>query len=234
MYPLNVGHIALIDKVLQNSDGTYTVEIVEQNWGSVKNSETGRAQLRMMRDLQGHYTIDDRGSFITQGWIRYYPSPSVAPGMYEKRAWNPPVSYAFMEAYESVGGKIIVGEPDVRFNETPFVHDWCIQERCVTIQDFWGGSFGDTAIIFNAWKGQAYLVRAAFWEFYRTNDGPIALGPPVEIEHPFALNFTSFYPCPQSALSCQAFQRGTLFWDGKSVVPQSNPAPALPMRLEVK
>src|SRR3990167_3132676 len=64
--PDAVGHVALIDRVWQNPDGTYIVEVVEQNWNN-----NGRAQLSMSKDAQGRYTIQDRGSYHTQGWLRY-------------------------------------------------------------------------------------------------------------------------------------------------------------------
>lgn len=68
-----VGRIALIDTVTQNPDGTYTIEIVEQNWGSPTSSNTGRAQLKMTQNEQGAYQINDRGSgFVTQGWVRLF------------------------------------------------------------------------------------------------------------------------------------------------------------------
>lgn len=60
------GHVALIDKVWQNPDGIYIVEIVEQNW---KNE--GRGRLNMRRDTQGRYVIENRNYYTTQGWLRY-------------------------------------------------------------------------------------------------------------------------------------------------------------------
>ena len=233
--PTAVGHIALIDKVWQSTDGTYTVEIVEQNWGSPTISNTGRAQLRMIRDAQGAYRVDDRGSgFVTQGWVRFFGYQAIVPGEYQGSLWKNPQSHAFLEAYEQNGGKAMLGDPDVRAGETPYVHDWCVKTKCVMIQDFFGGSYGDLAIIFNAWMNKAFVVRGAFWEFYRTNDGPIALGSPIEDEHAPITNQTHLHPCSPNALSCQGFQRGSLNWDGKSVIPISNPAPIPPVNIRMR
>lgn len=222
-----VGHIALIDAVWKNSDGTFTVEIVEQNWGNATNPGDGRAQLQMTLDANGRYRIADRGSYLTQGWLRYFPSPAIAPGMYQGSLWHPS-SYAFLETYERNGGKNTLGDTDARAGETPHVHDWCAQGSCVVVQDFWGGTIGDSAIIFNTVLNKAYLVRTAFWEFYRTNKGPVALGEPIEEEHAPVLNSSTLYPCPATMVSCQAFRKGTLFWNGVSVVPISNPDPIPP------
>lgn len=223
-----VGHIALIDRVWQNYDGTFTVEIVEQNWGSATNPGNGRAQLQMMQDVNGRYRIADRGSYLTQGWLRYFPPPTIAPGMYSGPFWNSSSSYAFLEAYERAGGKNALGDTDTRIGETPYVHEWCVQGSCVALQDFWGGQLGDSAIILNKALNKAYLVRIAFWEFYRTNEGPIALGEPIEEEHAPISSSSTPYPCPVTMLSCQAFRRGTLFWNGSSVIPISNPDPIPP------
>lgn len=230
-----VGHITLVDTVTQNPDGTYTVEIVEQNWGSPTSSNTGRAQLKMTRSAQGAYQIDDRGSgFTTQGWVRLFGYQMIVPGEYQGPSWRNPQSYAFLDAYEQSGGRAAMGDVDIRMGETPYVHDWCVQTKCVIIQDFFGGTYGDSAIIFNAWLDKAFIIRGAFWEFYRTHDGPIALGSPIENEHAPVPNQTYIHPCSSNAFSCQGFQRGSLYWDGKSVIPISNPLPMSPINIRIQ
>src|SRR3989344_7385225 len=123
-HPRNVGHVAIVDTVSQNPDGTYTVEIVEQNWGSPTSSNTGLAQLRMIRDPQGAYRIDDLGSgFVTQGWVRFFGYQVIVPGEHQGSLWKNPQSYAFLGSYEQNGGKVMLGDPGTRAGETPYVHD---------------------------------------------------------------------------------------------------------------
>jgi len=76
----------------------------------------------------------------------------------------------------------------------------------VTIQDFRGGSYGDTALILNPNHGTAYLVRSGFWEHYKNDGGPSRFGAP-----------TSDEGCIQ-AVDCakvpaqQGFQNGQWMW----------------------
>lgn len=221
--PGTVGHVALVTAVTQIDATNYEVRIIEQNYSS-----TGEAALPMVRLNNGGHSMLSRDGFTTQGWLRYFPPPTIAPGMYSGPFWNPSSSYAFLEAYERAGGKNVLGDTDARIGETPYVHEWCAQGSCVALQDFWGGQLGDSAVILNKALSKAYLVRTAFWEFYRANEGPIALGEPIEEEHVPILNSSTLYPCPVTMLSCQAFRKGTLFWNGSSVIPISNPDPIPP------
>jgi len=362
--PSAVGHIALVDKVWKNADGTYIVEIVEQNWNN-----NGRAQLSMTKDAQGHFTIENRGNYTTQGWLRYpkkfidkrastphtgkiiteiigskeggihwwYPptnpitneiitsgdakgmsqniyvqeyagkpctingtsqfcdgvivydalggahsaylvwyqqfggysgkggwyqaggphstqlrnpitnsywSPKdncwrqdfqmgwlcyenirsydpgdVAPGVYDPwckifsdcQRWDPATSYAFAEAYERNGAAVNLGSV---FDDggSVFVHYWTVDSQTVLIQNFNGGNFGPSAIIYNPQDGNAYNVRFGFWEYYQNNKGPSLLGPPKEDEH----GNSAAQPC--AYLSCQRFEKGELWWKGTEVI----------------
>ena len=138
--------------------------------------------------------------------------------------WNSSFSYAFLEAYERNGGKNVLGDTNTRIGETPYVHDWCIQGSCIAVQDFWGGQLGDSAIVFNKTLGKAYLVQTAFWEFYLTNEGPIALGEPIGEEHA-PIKLFNAVSCPYYAF-LPSVSKGTLFWNGVSVIPISNPDPS--------
>ena len=55
---------------------------------------------------------------------------------------------------------------------TVFVHNWTINSFTILIQNFNGGSFGLSAIIYNPQDGNAYNVRTGFWEYYKNNSGP--------------------------------------------------------------
>ena len=227
-----VGHVAMVATVTQIDTTTYEVRVIEQNYSS-----TGEAVLTMVNLSNGGYSILSRDGFTVQGWLRYFPPPTIAPGMYEGASWNSFFSYAFLETYERIGGKNILGSTDTRAGETPYVHDWCIKGSCVALQDFWGGTLGDSALILNKKFGRAYLVRTAFWDFYLANEGPIALGEPFGEEHAPMPNSSTLYPCPATMLSCQAFRKGTLFWNGGSVIPMSNPDPlpsSPPSNLQIK
>ena len=158
------------------------------------------------------------------GWLCYenrrsYDSGDVAPGVYDPwckiysdcRRWDPSTSYAFAEAYERNGAAINLGSV---FDDggSVFVHNWTVENSTVRIQNFSGGSFGPAAIIYNGNKGEAYVVRTGFWEYYKKNNGPILLGPPKEDEHPNQSDKTCSYQ------ACQKFEKGELWWNGQTII----------------
>lgn len=160
------------------------------------------------------------------GWLCYenrrsYDAGDVAPGVYAPdntivngNRWDPITSYAFAEAYERNGAAVNLGSTDSAPNETPFVHNWTVNGSTIRIQDYNGGSFGDTAIIYSSMKGNASVVRTGFWEYYRTNNGPSLLGAPVEDEH----SNIAGNPCPNNYAACQKFEKGALWWTGSYVI----------------
>lgn len=95
-------------------------------------------------------------------------------------------SQAFIDAFNCHSPKI--GWP------TNYVHKWTGQYDTsyrVWIQDFQGdtnvdhfGADGKTAIILNDYLQpyKAYLVKEGIWGYYKTNDGPFALGQPFTEE----------------------------------------------------
>lgn len=158
------------------------------------------------------------------GWLCYenrraYDSGDVAPGVYDPwgrifsdvRRWDAATSYAFAEAYERNGATVNLGSV-YDDGGTVFVHNWTINSFTILIQNFSGGSFGPSAIIYNPSNGNAYNVRTGFWEYYKNNSGPSLLGPPKEDEH----GNSATQPC--AYISCQRFEKGELWWNGNSVV----------------
>ena len=158
------------------------------------------------------------------GWLCYenrrsYDSGDVAPGIYDPwgrifsdvRRWDAATSYAFAEAYERNGSAVNLGSV-YDDGGTVFVHNWTINSFTILIQNFNGGSFGLSAIIYNPQDGNAYNVRTGFWEYYKNNSGPSLLGPPKEDEH--GNNATQ--PC--SYISCQQFEKGELWWNGTTII----------------
>lgn len=139
-------------------------------------------------------------------------------GMYVD-GWQPKTSYAFAEAYERNGAAINFGLPDNRYGENQFVHNWTVNSSTVLIQDFYGGKWGDVAIIYNSDDNNAYVVRTEFWEYYRTNHGINLLGMPLEDEKWGVWNSIQCVPSDRKE---QRFKKGTLLWDpnqGFNIIP---------------
>lgn len=135
-----------------------------------------------------------------------YDTGDVAPGVYDPwgnifsdvRRWDPATSYAFTEAYGRNGAAVNLGSV-YDDGGTVFVHNW----NGVRIQNFSGGNFGPTAIIYNSTTGDAYSVKWGFWDYYRLNGGPQVLGAPKEEEQ--------VDRCPHQV--CQSFNTGYLSWE---------------------
>ena len=87
-------------------------------------------------------------------------------GQYED-GWHTDTSPAFVAAYIANGGQSKLGVPDSSPGETPYVHTW----GPLLIQDFTGGEYGDSAIIYNPKHNMAYVVRTAFWNAFKNLDG---------------------------------------------------------------
>ena len=158
------------------------------------------------------------------GWlcyenIRSYDPGDVAPGVYDPwgkifsdvRRWDAATSYAIAEAYERNGAAVNLGSV-LDDGGTVFVHNWTNNSSAVLMQNFSGGNFGLSAIIFNPKDGNAYNVRTGFWEYYKNNSGPSLLGPPKEDEH----GNSAAQPC--AYISCQKFEKGELWWNGATIV----------------
>jgi len=158
------------------------------------------------------------------GWlcyenIRSYDPGDVAPGVYDPwckifsdcKRWDQITSYAMAEAYERNGAVVNLGSV---FDDggTVFVHNWTANSSIVLMQNFSGGNFGPSAIIYNPKDGNAYNVRTGFWEYYKNNSGPSLLGPPKEDEH----GNSAAQPC--AYISCQKFEKGELWWNGTTIV----------------
>ena len=78
--PYGVGHVAVVTNVAKVAENRFRVDLVEQNW-----SVTGAISVYMNYEpTTGTYTIEDRGSYAVQGWLRipyacelYAQNPSV-------------------------------------------------------------------------------------------------------------------------------------------------------------
>ncbi len=188
------------------------------------------------------------------GWlcyetIRSYDPGDVAPGVYDPwckifsdcKRWDQITSYAIAETYERNGAAVNLGSV---FDDggSVFVHNWTINSSTVLIQNFSGGNYGPSAIIYNPKDGNAYNVRTGFWEYYKNNNGPSLLGPPKEDEH----GNSAAQPC--AYISCQKFEKGELWWNGNAIVayvpsvyniggsdiPPPPVAPAAPSNLKIQ
>ena len=73
------------------------------------------------------------GSPLRVGF-RLFGYQMIVPGEYQGPSWRNPQSYAFLDAYEQSGGRAAMGDVDIRMGETPYVHDWCVQTKCVIIK----------------------------------------------------------------------------------------------------
>lgn len=167
---------------------------------------------RSRQDFQLGYLLYQQG---TSPEVTPY-THQIMPGMYTD-GWHPDTSYAFAEAYANNKARNTVGEPDANLNEIPYVHEWCTSpDACVTIQDFWNGTFKDNAIILNKNINTAFVVRTGFWDWYknRDNNGPLKLGAPLEDEKNGTWNGTQ---CVLSQQAQQEFEKGLLIigTDGK-------------------
>lgn len=156
---------------------------------------------------------------------------SVGPGVFApdgyrtRHYWKRGISYRFVEAWQKNGGATSLGEPVSDRGANHGVHPW--DGTRLYIQNFDGGSLGASAIIYDprsdayasvlsgnqagnipseGWH-QAYVVRTAFWAWYRYNDGISRLGAPIEDEKAYG-----------SGGAKQQFLCGWLEWTGSSVV----------------
>lgn len=133
-------------------------------------------------------------------------SRSVGPGVFSPsnvsnrlvHHWDRSVSYKFADAWGRNGAADTLGYPVSDNAADPGVHLW--HGTRFLVQNFAGGSFGDSAIMYDPqnWRygqvgvltgtagqvptegwNKAYVIRTGFWQWYRYNDGIKQLKAPI-------------------------------------------------------
>ena len=139
------------------------------------------------------------------------PYPEVAPGWFDQ-GWNGNISYAFAEAYERNGARNTLGEAtDIVDGAT--VHHWGNNSTLPYVQDFDGGSYGWSVIMYNADMDQAFMITGDIWDTYN-NLGPETYGAPCDDLQEI------------SGGAIQYFDSGILKWNGSTGAVSTNTNPS--------
>ncbi len=132
---------------------------------------------------------------------------SVGPGVFAPNDsrfvyhWNRLVSYRIVDAWNRNGGAVTLGQPASDNGADAGVHTWGAKR--FLIQNFAGGTYGDAAIVYDPWSkkyagldmfdvgsttppaegwNRAYVIRTAFWEWYRYEGGIDRMKAPIADE----------------------------------------------------
>jgi hypothetical protein len=84
---------------------------------------------------------------------------------------NSTITSSILSIYNASGGSSALGSAYSDAGNDPYVHEWRINNWLAYVQNFNGGSLGESIIIYNPQVHDSFLVTGEFWNFFRFGNG---------------------------------------------------------------